>query len=102
MSEEQDDEGKPDLDAKNAVEMDNADFTWERTATQDPDHVALIGKKQTKADIKKEKDAQKQAVADEKLASKTKPSSGNEMPGGNQWQKLASGSSCWRYAKNKG
>jgi ATP-binding cassette, subfamily C (CFTR/MRP), member 1 len=83
MSEEQDDEGKLDLDAKNAVEMDNADFTWERTATQDPDHAALIGKKQTKADIKMEKDARKQAEADEKLPLTTKPSLGKDLSGSN-------------------
>ncbi|PMD34604.1 ABC multidrug transporter-like protein [Hyaloscypha variabilis F] len=83
MSEEQDSEGKIDLDAKNAVDMDNADFTWERTATRDPDHVAVVGKKQAKADIKKEKDAQKQAASDEKLAARTTPSAGKEMSGSN-------------------
>jgi ATP-binding cassette, subfamily C (CFTR/MRP), member 1 len=83
LSEEQNDEGKLDLDAKNAVEMDNADFTWERTATQDPDHVALIGKKLTKADLKMEKDARKQAVADEKLAAKTRSPLGKDSSGVN-------------------
>jgi hypothetical protein len=38
--------------------------------------VALISKKQTKADIKIEKDIRKQAEADEKLAPKTKPPPG--------------------------
>jgi ATP-binding cassette, subfamily C (CFTR/MRP), member 1 len=74
MSEEQDDAGKVDLDAQNAVEMDSADFTWERTATQDPNQVAPTGKKQTKSEIKTEKDARKQAAKDEKIAAKTKPS----------------------------
>lgn len=83
MSEEQDDEGKLDVDAENAVEMDNADFTWERTATQDPDRIALVSKKQAKIEAKKEKDARKQALADEKLAAKTKPSSEGELPGSN-------------------
>jgi len=83
LSEEQDDEGKVDLDAKNAVEMVNADFTWERTATQDPDHLAFSGKKQTKADIKIEKVARKQAVAHEKLAAKMKQAPGKEVSGSN-------------------
>jgi ABC-type multidrug transport system fused ATPase/permease subunit len=81
MSEEQDDAGKVDLDAQNAVEMDNADFTWERTATQDPDQVALTGKKQTKSEIKTEKDARKQIAKDEKLAAKTKISSEKDTSG---------------------
>jgi ABC-type multidrug transport system fused ATPase/permease subunit len=83
LSEEQDDEGKFDLDAKNAVEMDSADFTWERTATRDPDHVALMAKKQTKADVKIEKNARKQAIADEKLAAKTRTPPGKESSGAN-------------------
>lgn len=83
LSEEQDDEGKVDLDAKNAVEMDTADFTWERTATQDPDHLALVGKKQTKTDIKMQKDARKQAIADEKLAAKKNPAPEKEVSGSN-------------------
>lgn len=81
MSEEQDDAGKVDLDAQNAVEMGNADFTWERTATQDPDQVALTGKKQTKSEIKTEKDARKEAAKDEKLAAKTKTPSEKDTSG---------------------
>jgi ATP-binding cassette subfamily C (CFTR/MRP) protein 1 len=74
MSEEQEEDAKVDVDAKNAVEMEHADFTWERTATQDPDKLKMPGngKKQTKEEIKVEKKAQKKAVKDEKAASKLK------------------------------
>jgi ABC-type multidrug transport system fused ATPase/permease subunit len=83
LSEEQEDEAKFDLDATNAVEMDSADFTWERTATQDPDQTAPIGKKQTKPEIKLEKNARKQAIKDEKLVAKTKSSSERDTSGFN-------------------
>lgn len=72
MSEEQDEEAKIDADAKDAVQMENADFTWERTATQDPN--AAPGKKQTSDELKNEKKAQKQAAKDEKAAAKLKSS----------------------------
>jgi ABC-type multidrug transport system fused ATPase/permease subunit len=78
LSEEQADDGKIDTDADNAVEMDHADFTWERTATRDPDHVGPPGKKQTKSEIKVEKKAQKQAIKD---ATKAKSSTGQENSG---------------------
>jgi ATP-binding cassette subfamily C (CFTR/MRP) protein 1 len=48
LSEEQEDDSLWDPEAKNAVEMEGADFTWERTATQDPDTVGPPGKKPTK------------------------------------------------------
>jgi ATP-binding cassette, subfamily C (CFTR/MRP), member 1 len=70
LSEEQDTEAKFDTNAKNAVEMKSADFTWERTATQDPDRAQMPGKKQTKDEIKNEKRAQQQAIRDDKLAAK--------------------------------
>jgi ABC-type multidrug transport system fused ATPase/permease subunit len=82
MSEEQEDDVKVDEDAKNAVDMVKADFTWERTATQDPDAVPMTGKKPTKDEIKVEKAAKKQAVKDEKLAAKRKsaePSSSGDV-----------------------
>ncbi|TVY43469.1 Multidrug resistance protein, partial [Lachnellula occidentalis] len=82
MSEEQDDEAKVDTEAKHALEIDKADFTWERTATQDPDAIQMTGKKQTKDELKDERAAKKQAVRDEKLAAKrksTEPVSSGEM-----------------------
>lgn len=82
MSEEQDEEAKVDKDAKNAVEINKADFTWERTATQDPDAIQMTGKKQTKDELKGEKGVKKQAVKNEKLAAKrksTEPVSYGEM-----------------------
>jgi ATP-binding cassette subfamily C (CFTR/MRP) protein 1 len=87
MSEEQEDDDKFDDQAKNAVEMEHADFTWERTATQNPDKLKILGngKKQTKEEIKIEKKAQKQAVKDEKAAARVKStavgrSSGESTP----------------------
>jgi len=62
MSEEQEDDAKVDEDAKNAVDMIKADFTWERTATQDPDALPMSGKKATKDEIKVEKAAKKEAA----------------------------------------
>lgn len=82
MSEEQEDEAKFDEDAKYAVQMEKADFTWERTATQDPDAIQATGKKQTKDELKVEKAAKKQAVKDEKLAAKARsaePTSSGEV-----------------------
>ena len=72
MSEDQDDEAKVDEEAKYALEIDKADFTWERTATQDPDAIRMTGKKQTKDELKCERAAKKQAIKDEKLAAKRK------------------------------
>jgi ATP-binding cassette subfamily C (CFTR/MRP) protein 1 len=84
LSEEIDDDTIFEPEAQNAVEMSKADFTWERTATQDPDQAKLPGKSQTKDQIKAEKKAQKQATKDEKQAAKVKvatsPSSGETTP----------------------
>ncbi|KAH6672921.1 ABC multidrug transporter-like protein [Halenospora varia] len=59
MSEDQDDEAKFDGETENAVDMEHADFTWERTVTQDPDAVKTTGKKPTKEEAKAEKKAEK-------------------------------------------
>lgn len=80
LSEEAEDEAKFDYDAKNAVEMDHADFTWERTATQDPDAVKIPGKKQKKEEVKVEKQAQKQVIKDEKATANAKEPSGESTP----------------------
>jgi ABC-type multidrug transport system fused ATPase/permease subunit len=73
MSEEQEDDTKIDEGAVHAVEMQHADFTWEREATQDPDKLKSPGseKKKTKEEMKFEKKEQKQAIKDEKNASKS-------------------------------
>ncbi|CAG8981562.1 hypothetical protein HYALB_00013680 [Hymenoscyphus albidus] len=73
LSEEQEADAKFDRDAKNAVDMHNADFTWERTATQDPDGIP-VGKPLNKAELKVEKAAKKQTIKDEKKAAKSLPS----------------------------
>jgi ATP-binding cassette subfamily C (CFTR/MRP) protein 1 len=86
LSEEQEDEAKPDVNAKNAVEMSHADFTWERTATQDPDSVPMgtSGKPATKQEVKIEKARQKTIKAEGKAAEKAAKadasSSGNSTP----------------------
>ena len=83
MSEEQELDAKFDGDAKHAVTMEHADFTWERIATQDPEKLKMPGgKKQTKEEIKVEKKALKQAVKDEKAAAKLHASTTvDESPG---------------------
>jgi ATP-binding cassette subfamily C (CFTR/MRP) protein 1 len=84
MSEEQDETGTFDMEAPDAVHMDNADFTWERTVTQDPDRPNQNPKKQTEDEKKIEKKAQKQALKDQKAAAAAKkpdgPSSGDTTP----------------------
>ncbi|KAL8672957.1 MAG: hypothetical protein Q9168_002590 [Polycauliona sp. 1 TL-2023] len=54
LAEEQSDDFKWDMDGKNAVVMENSDFTWERTVTQDPDKTGAQTKKQVKAARKAE------------------------------------------------
>lgn len=73
LEEEAGDEFTWDFEAKNAVEVSHANFTWERTPTQDPDKVA--GKdpksyKQMKQDEKAEKKAVKEAKKEAKRSSK--------------------------------
>jgi ABC-type multidrug transport system fused ATPase/permease subunit len=83
MSEETEEDCKIDEYAKNAAEMQHADFTWERTATQDPEKLKMPGngKKQTKEEIKVEKKAQKQAVKDEKAVAKSQSTAVGESSG---------------------
>lgn len=71
LSEEQGEDAKFDEAAENAVVMENADFTWERTASQDPNRAQMPEKKQTKAEIKIDKDLKKQALKDKKTAQET-------------------------------
>ncbi|KAF7856926.1 hypothetical protein EAF04_009686 [Stromatinia cepivora] len=68
LSEEQEDDAKPDHELEGAIALQGADFTWERTATQDSDKSGPPGKKQTKAEIKVGKDAKNQEARDEKAA----------------------------------
>jgi ATP-binding cassette subfamily C (CFTR/MRP) protein 1 len=84
LSEEQEEEAKFDVDAEHAVVMRDADFTWERTASQDPNKIKDPVAGQTKEQAKAEKAERKQAVKDEKLAAKQKAarrkaSGGNEV-----------------------
>lgn len=79
LSEEQDDEAKFNSNSDNAVELKGADFTWERTATQDPDHAVPAGK--TKAVMKAEKKVQKETAKAEKEAAKLTSSKTDEIPG---------------------
>lgn len=58
LAEEQNEDFVWDLDSKNAVSMDHADFTWERTASQDPNKTKF----QTKHQIKEAKKAEKAAA----------------------------------------
>lgn len=58
LAEEQNEDFVWDLEGKNAVSMDHADFTWERTASQDPNKTKF----QTKHQIKEAKKAEKAAA----------------------------------------
>ncbi|KIN03816.1 hypothetical protein OIDMADRAFT_193722 [Oidiodendron maius Zn] len=82
MSEEQDENANFDIKAPDAVQMENADFTWERTAT--PDKSNPGAKKPGDAATKAGKKTEKQAKRDKKAAIETKkseaPSSGEITP----------------------
>ena len=60
IAEEQSDDFLWDMGGKYAVSMQNADFTWERTITQDPDKAA--GPQLNKKQVRDAKDAKKAAV----------------------------------------
>lgn len=49
LAEEQDDDFKWDMESKNAISMETADFTWERTVTEDSNKSGPQTKKQVKA-----------------------------------------------------
>lgn len=66
MSEEQEDEAKFDMDAEYAVQIRNGDFTWERTATQDPEE--QVGVRGAKKGL--DKKAQQSSIKAEKRMSK--------------------------------
>ncbi|KAB8304597.1 hypothetical protein EYC80_003974 [Monilinia laxa] len=71
LSEEQEDDAKPDHDLEGAIALQGADFTWERTATQDPENAGPPGRKPTKAEMKAEKEVKKQTAKDEKAVEST-------------------------------
>ncbi len=73
MAEEQHDDFNWDFEGKNAVEMNHADFTWERTATQDPE---------LKANGQQGKDPVKEAMKAEKAESKAKKHAFKEAKAG--------------------
>ena len=60
IAEEQNDDFIWDMEGKHAVSMENADFTWERTITQDPEKKA--SQKASKKQIMEVKDAEKAAA----------------------------------------
>ena len=60
IAEEQNDDFIWDMEGKHAVSMENADFTWERTVTQDPEKKA--SQKASKKQIMEVKDAEKAAA----------------------------------------
>ena len=73
LAEEVDDQVEWDKENENAIVIKNADFTWERTPTQDPDKVpgkGPRGKKELKAANKAAKEAEKKAKRESKLSSK--------------------------------
>ena len=59
IAEEQNEDFLWDMEAEHAISMEHADFTWERTITQDPDK--NVGLRPNKKQIKGVKDAEKAA-----------------------------------------
>ena len=59
LAEEQNEDFIWDMEGKNAVSMNRADFTWERTVTQDPEKSTFQTKDQIKDAKKAKKDAAK-------------------------------------------
>ena len=57
LAEDQDDDFNCDMEAKSAVSVEKASFTWERTITQDPEKARQL----TKAQLKENKMAEKAA-----------------------------------------
>jgi ATP-binding cassette, subfamily C (CFTR/MRP), member 1 len=66
LCEDQEDDAAWEPNGKNAVEMHAASFTWERTATQDPEQSEALKKPQGKEDSRKQKKSQIQTSKDEK------------------------------------
>ena len=60
IAEEQNEDFLWDMEGKHAVSMEHADFTWERTITQDPDK--NVGLQPNKKQTKEVKDAEKAAA----------------------------------------
>jgi ATP-binding cassette subfamily C (CFTR/MRP) protein 1 len=80
LSEDQQDDAIWDPEGMNAVEMHDASFTWERTPTQDPEHVKMAGKIQSKDEIKKAKKAEKLAAKEKKHEAGFERKSGDSSP----------------------
>ena len=59
IAEEQNEDFLWDMEAEHAISMEHADFTWERTITQDPDK--SVGLRPNKKQMKEVKDAEKAA-----------------------------------------
>ncbi|CAN8095998.1 unnamed protein product [Discula destructiva] len=80
LLEEQTDEAVVDYEAKSAVEVRNAEFTWERTPTQDADKVSALAQSGKPGETKKElKAAQKAEKAAEKAAQKDMEDNGSTL-----------------------
>jgi len=77
LSEEQEEQVTFNEDMEDAVEVQHASFTWERTATQDKERVGTF---QTKGELKAQKDKRKEDKRAEKAAKKAKkpPGTSNE------------------------
>ncbi len=81
LCEDQEESAVWDPDGENAVEMHDASFTWERTVTQDPEHLkGGPGKVQSKQQIEEVKKAKKLAAKDEKALEASYSASGDTTP----------------------
>jgi len=81
LCEDQEETAIWDPDGDNAVEMHDASFTWERTVTQDSEHLkGGPDKIQSKQQIKQDKKAKKLGVKDEKALEASDRTSGETTP----------------------
>lgn len=80
LCEDQEETAIWDPDGENAVEMHNASFTWERTVTQDAEHVKGPGKIQSKHQVKETRKARKHPGKDEKALEASGGTSGDTTP----------------------
>jgi ATP-binding cassette, subfamily C (CFTR/MRP), member 1 len=81
LCEDQEESAIWDPDGENAVEMHDASFTWERTVTQDPEHLkGGPGKIQSKQQVKEDKKVKNLVAKDEKALEASDGASGDTTP----------------------
>lgn len=78
LAEEQKDDFNWDMEGKNAIVVEYADFTWERTAEADPDKIIPKGKKEAKEAKDAQRSAKKSGNASAEAAAHSAPKDGTD------------------------